>query len=107
MNDYLAKPISPQALAEALDKWLQKEPAATTDATPATSETAASACPPKPEAPAFNKAAMMTLLMDDEELAFQASSAMPTPSRAHRPTLAARLCVRWLSGSRKRPRPET
>jgi CheY-like chemotaxis protein len=28
MNDYVSKPISPQALAEALDKWLPREAAA-------------------------------------------------------------------------------
>ena len=30
MNDYVSKPISPQALAEALEKWLPKEAAAAT-----------------------------------------------------------------------------
>ena len=28
MNDYISKPVSPQALVEAPDKWLPKEPAA-------------------------------------------------------------------------------
>jgi CheY-like chemotaxis protein len=30
MNDYVSKPISPKALAEALDKWLPREAAAAT-----------------------------------------------------------------------------
>ena len=31
MNDYVTKPVDPQALAEALDKWLPKEEAGTTN----------------------------------------------------------------------------
>ncbi len=34
MNDYVAKPVSPQALTEVLDKWLPKTPAATTASPP-------------------------------------------------------------------------
>jgi CheY-like chemotaxis protein len=30
MNDYLTKPVSPQALVDVLEKWLPKEPAAAT-----------------------------------------------------------------------------
>ena len=33
MNDYVTKPISPQALLEVLEKWLPPEPAATTNET--------------------------------------------------------------------------
>jgi CheY-like chemotaxis protein len=30
MNDYVSKPVSPQALVDALDKWLPEESAAAT-----------------------------------------------------------------------------
>jgi len=30
MNDYMSKPVSPQVLAEALNKWLPEEPSAAT-----------------------------------------------------------------------------
>ena len=55
MNDYVAKPVSPQALAEVLDKWLPKETAARTGQAPG--------------ALVFDKAGMMSRLLDDEELA--------------------------------------
>ena len=55
MNDYVAKPVSPQALAEVLDKWLPKETAAKTEQAPGTL--------------VFDKAGMMARLMDDEDLA--------------------------------------
>jgi signal transduction histidine kinase/CheY-like chemotaxis protein len=34
MNDYVSKPVSPQALAEALDRWLPRETTATTEPPP-------------------------------------------------------------------------
>jgi len=55
MNDYVTKPVSPQALAEALDKWLPAETAGPRKQTPG--------------APVFDRAGMMARLMDDEELA--------------------------------------
>ena len=65
MNDYLSKPVSPQALAEALGKWLPQE-----------AEIRGAAPQPKPQAmgckpqhPIFDRAGMMARLMDDEELA--------------------------------------
>jgi CheY-like chemotaxis protein/HPt (histidine-containing phosphotransfer) domain-containing protein len=68
MNDYVAKPVDPQALAEALEKWLPKETAATTDQTRGVSETA-SVSAVEHEAPVFDKVGMMARMMEDEELA--------------------------------------
>jgi two-component system, sensor histidine kinase and response regulator len=69
MNDYVTKPVSPQALAEALDKWLPKETETTQEQTPVTPERTASVSGQEPEAPVFDKAGMMARMMDDEELA--------------------------------------
>jgi len=69
MNDYVSKPISPQALAETLDKWLPRE------AAPAPKQAAGSPVEAAPvsaeasEAPVFDKAGMMVRMMDDEDLA--------------------------------------
>jgi PAS domain S-box-containing protein len=52
MNDYVTKPVAPQALADALDKWLPKENGRS--------------CP---GLPIFDRAGMMARLMNDEELA--------------------------------------
>ena len=57
MNDYVTKPVSPQALAEALTRWLPGEDAARpTDAD-------------EPETVVFDRAGVVTRLMDDEDLA--------------------------------------
>jgi len=69
MNDYLTKPIFPQALADALEKWLPRETKvsglqALGDAKDRTSVTAR-----EQEIPVFDKAGMMVRLMDDEDLA--------------------------------------
>jgi HPt (histidine-containing phosphotransfer) domain-containing protein len=68
MNDYVTKPVSPRALAEALDKWLPKE-----------EKTAASMLKNDEQSPqdtnlntqlsVFDRAGMMARLMDDEDLA--------------------------------------
>jgi len=69
MNDYVTKPVSPQALAEVLDKWLPKKTAPPTkQATPRPEDT-----PPvsaqEPETSVFDRAGMMARMMDDEDLA--------------------------------------
>jgi PAS domain S-box-containing protein len=56
MNDYITKPISPQALIEALEKWLPNAPAASAPAQ-------------EPQTAVFDKAAMLARLMDDAQLA--------------------------------------
>jgi len=56
MNDYVTKPVDPQALAEALDKWLPNENAECGEKNNHSS-------------PIFDRAGMMARLMDDEDLA--------------------------------------
>ena len=69
MNDYVTKPVSPQALADALERWLPRDEAAA-HARPATGPGAAStAAVGASEAPVFDRAGMLARLMDDEDLA--------------------------------------
>jgi CheY-like chemotaxis protein/HPt (histidine-containing phosphotransfer) domain-containing protein len=65
MNDYLTKPVAPQALADMLDKWLPKEASVLSKQPCEVSPFS----PGEPEVPVFDKADMMARLMDDEELA--------------------------------------
>ena len=85
MDDYVTKPISPEALATALDRWLPREESA--DASPSAPARASGARPASalgastsgigPAAPGttgsearvFDSAAMMDRLMGDQELA--------------------------------------
>ena len=84
MNDYVTKPVSPQALAEALARWLPGEDAARpTKPTAGSKATAPDAAAPAAAAPAaaapaaadaaetpvFDRAGLLTRLMDDEDLA--------------------------------------
>jgi len=69
MNDYVAKPVSPQALAEALEKWLPRESAMTAAPVPGMPEGTASLPAQESEMPVFDRAGMMTRMMDDEDLA--------------------------------------
>jgi PAS domain S-box-containing protein len=68
MNDYVTKPVSPRALAEALDKWLPKEEK-TAGSKLKTDEQSSQVSSPKPQLTVFDKAGMMARLMDDEDLA--------------------------------------
>jgi HPt (histidine-containing phosphotransfer) domain-containing protein len=70
MNDYVTKPISPQALAEALDKWLPKEEGELRK-TQNDQKTSGSIDVSIVESQAliFDKAGMLARLMDDEDLA--------------------------------------
>jgi HPt (histidine-containing phosphotransfer) domain-containing protein len=70
MNDYVTKPVDPQALAEVLDKWLPKEEGAlrtTRNVQPDSS--AADVTGVATQAPIFDKAGMLSRLLEDEELA--------------------------------------
>jgi PAS domain S-box-containing protein len=73
MNDYVSKPIAPQALADALDKWLPNDtPTATGHAPETPGRTAAGSArehAQRPDVPVFDKAGMLSRLMDDEDLA--------------------------------------
>jgi signal transduction histidine kinase/CheY-like chemotaxis protein/HPt (histidine-containing phosphotransfer) domain-containing protein len=84
MNDYVTKPVSPRALARALERWLPREaggaewsarvesqavpdPGPRTAAEPPPPESQPS--PPPDSPPVFDRAGMMARLMDDEDLA--------------------------------------
>ena len=70
MSDYVLKPVSPEALAEALDKWLPKDKAAkTSERAPHGGEEKAFVSPEEPAWPVFDRAGMMVRLMEDEDLA--------------------------------------
>jgi HPt (histidine-containing phosphotransfer) domain-containing protein len=74
MNDYVTKPVSAQALAEALAKWLPGEETARLTAAYARPITAARvavepATAEEPETPLFDLSGMLARLMDDEDLA--------------------------------------
>jgi KaiC/GvpD/RAD55 family RecA-like ATPase/CheY-like chemotaxis protein/HPt (histidine-containing phosphotransfer) domain-containing protein len=70
MNDYVTKPIAPQALAEALDKWLPKEEGELRNARNDQRDGGATDVSiVESQAPIFDKAGMMARLMEDEDLA--------------------------------------
>ncbi len=69
MNDYVSKPVSPGALAEALERWLPEETTATTERVPGKPEACVSAPAGETKAPVFDKTGMMARLMGDEDLA--------------------------------------
>ena len=69
MSDYVAKPVSPRALAEVLDRWLPRGPAATKGPAPEVTGGAASVLAREPETPVFDRPGMMARVMDDEDLA--------------------------------------
>jgi CheY-like chemotaxis protein/HPt (histidine-containing phosphotransfer) domain-containing protein len=68
MNDYVSKPVSPQVLAEALKKWLPQETLTTTAQLSVTSDQSSSVVSQGSELPVFDRAGMLSRLMDDEEL---------------------------------------
>jgi PAS domain S-box-containing protein len=67
MDDYLTKPVSPRALAQALERWLPR--GGHGRRAPARAETAATTTAPSVEPPVLDRAGMLARLMDDEELA--------------------------------------
>ena len=69
MNDYVTKPVSQQALAEALDKWLTKETATITKQATGLPGKTASIADQDSGAPVFDRASMMVRLMNNEGLA--------------------------------------
>ena len=69
MNDYVSKPISPQALADVLSRWLPSSPAGGAGAGAFYDAKAQKAEVRSPECPAFDRAALLNRLMGDEDLA--------------------------------------
>jgi PAS domain S-box-containing protein len=70
MNDYVTKPVSPQALAEALDKWLPKEEGELRKTqNDHKGSNSADVSIVESQALIFDKAGMLARLMDDEDLA--------------------------------------
>ena len=67
MDDYVTKPIFPEALATAIDRWLPREAAAPTK--PAHPGPVLAGPATAPASPVFDSAGMMARLMDDADLA--------------------------------------
>ena len=71
MNDYVTKPVDPEALARVLTRWLTEEKPAAAELLPAKPEVTVSLPPREPETALFDRQGMMARLMDDEELAHE------------------------------------
>jgi len=69
MNGYVSKPISLQALAEELEKWLPRKDKPSTGHAPGETKESAPDSARKPEIPVFDKADLMARMADDEGLA--------------------------------------
>ncbi len=71
MNDYVTKPVSPRALALALERWLPRGAGGSERPAPAERDAAPPESRPSPpdSPPVFDRAGMMARLMDDEDLA--------------------------------------
>jgi PAS domain S-box-containing protein len=68
MNDYVPKPVEPQALMEALDRWLPRKAETAVSPAPGTFGLPQGS-PQKREFPVFDSNGMMARMMDDAELA--------------------------------------
>jgi HPt (histidine-containing phosphotransfer) domain-containing protein len=69
MDDYVTKPISPEALATALDRWLPRDAPLQDTPGPAKAVLTAPVGSADVKAPVFDSAGMMDRLMGDHELA--------------------------------------
>ncbi len=72
MNDYVSKPVAPQALARVLEKWLNEE----TSSAPM-QKVVATEVTSQPEHPVWDLAGLMERVMDDQELALQVLDGFP------------------------------
>ena len=68
MNDYISKPVSPQALITILERWLPGETGATAKERLRWPKGVDSVAVGKRTVPVFDKTVMLTRFMDDEEL---------------------------------------
>ncbi len=90
MNDYVTKPVSLQALARVLEKWLSK------------AETRSPAGPgSKAPLPVFDKAELMSRLMDDEDLAREVIERFLEDMPLQHAALEAYLSAGDTSGARR------
>jgi CheY-like chemotaxis protein/HPt (histidine-containing phosphotransfer) domain-containing protein len=69
MDDYVSKPVSPQALAEVLEKWLPRKTGAKVEPAPVTPDKGPIPAMSEAEMPVFDRASMMDRMMGDAELA--------------------------------------
>jgi PAS domain S-box-containing protein len=69
MNDYLSKPVSPQALSASLERWLPLEGAVSAKHSPGKANDHLHGKMQGPEVPVFDKKGLMARVMDDEDLA--------------------------------------
>ncbi len=71
MDDYITKPVLPLSLAEALEKWLPAATGSTRTGTFGGGKKVTETADAKNKLPVFDKAGMMSRLMNDEELALK------------------------------------
>jgi HPt (histidine-containing phosphotransfer) domain-containing protein len=85
----VSKPVSPQTLAEVLDKWLPKETDVAVKQTSGVPGGTAAVSSLAPEVPVFDQAGLLARLMDDKDLAQEviACFLLDTPKQI------AALCV--------------
>ncbi len=69
MNDYVAKPVSPQALVNVLEQWLPEESVAVAKQVPGEPKDTAAGSAQDRDIPVFDKVGMMARLMGDEDFA--------------------------------------
>jgi len=68
MNDYLSKPVSPQSLIDVLERWLPGETCTTAKDRLRRQRDVGAVAAGRRAVPVFDKTAMMTRFMEDEEL---------------------------------------
>ena len=69
MNDYVSKPVSPQALVEALDRWLPRNAGEIRQPVPIVNEEGVPGISEDPDVAVFDPKGLLSRLMDDADLA--------------------------------------
>jgi PAS domain S-box-containing protein len=90
MDDYVSKPVSPRALAEALERWLPRDGAARTTAGPERESS--------PQALIWDEAGLLDRLMGDEQLVEDVVGAYLADTQRQIQSLEASLDIGDLSG---------